>query len=940
MDSAGPTFWYRCDRQDNDPAAFFHYLGQYAPIGDTDLTPQHQLDLPGFVRRTFRRLAGAPCLPRWWVFDDCHEVPDDSSLLDIITEGMRELPADCRFIFTSRRTVPAVWARQVVQGELGVVHPEALAFDRDETMSLVNLASVSATCVDDLLARTDGWAAGLALLAASREVRGHSIDGRADTGYLFDFFGQEVLRAVPQDTQTLLLGVALFPSIDAATAVKFSGVEDAGARLMALAAERFFVQQLDGPPLRYRLHDLFRAFLLDQRKRTLSADRERDDTRRAAALMTSAGDREGAIDLLIAVGAWKELVSLICDLAPGFVRAGRLQTLAGWIDCLPDGLRVAAGWPSYWRAQCCQYADPVAARAHYEVATTSFRARGDVVGEYLAWCGRVESWINQWNEVGPLRDLVAELEALLVRAPLPTPEVGGRVAIGMFAALMYGQPDHPALDAWVGQVRNMVLGVPDPKLQVEVGSHLLIYYAWWRGDLAAAGHLVGVLDPLASRVDMPPMQQILWAAMSASFLWMSARTDEALAAVDRGLARSAEQGIPVMDFLLHAQGVFAALSAGRREVARQHLARLSATLGSRRRLDALLYHYLAAWEALDRDDVDGAASHAQAARADVEASGSPFHTANALVCLGLLDRRRGSVATAIDAMEQALSLARGANNRAVEYQALLHLADFHQGRGDSARGLERLREALALARGQGFRNHAFWRDVDMARLYAWALEEGIETAYVIEMIRLRGLVSPGEGGHPEWPTRYRLEVMGGFQLAREGTPIAFAGSLGGKPLELLKALVAFGARQVPIARIVDALWPDAEGDQGRRSFDTTLHRLRRIFEGDTVLSLHNGLLSLDFRQCGIDILALEGVLDRLAAATSLAQALPLADHVLRLYRGDFLAGDDHGWIIARRDRLAMHFGRAMRVVISSLEQAGRADQAAALRERLDGLSAR
>ena len=51
-----------------------------------------------------------------------------------------------------------------------------------------------------------------------------------------------------------------------------------------------------------------------------------------------------------------------------------------------------------------------------------------------------------------------------------------------------------------------------------------------------------------------------------------------------------------------------------------------------------------------------------------------------------------------------------------------------------------------------------------------------------------------------------------------------------KPLELLKAIIAFGGSNVATERICDALWPDADGDRALNSFKFAIHQLRRLLE--------------------------------------------------------------------------------------------------------------
>jgi DNA-binding SARP family transcriptional activator len=71
--------------------------------------------------------------------------------------------------------------------------------------------------------------------------------------------------------------------------------------------------------------------------------------------------------------------------------------------------------------------------------------------------------------------------------------------------------------------------------------------------------------------------------------------------------------------------------------------------------------------------------------------------------------------------------------------------------------------------------------------------------------------------------------MGRFDLWRDGRPVTFACKVPRKPLALLKTLIAMGAPDsVGDERLIDLLWPDAEGNAGGLALTTTVYQLRRL----------------------------------------------------------------------------------------------------------------
>ena len=71
----------------------------------------------------------------------------------------------------------------------------------------------------------------------------------------------------------------------------------------------------------------------------------------------------------------------------------------------------------------------------------------------------------------------------------------------------------------------------------------------------------------------------------------------------------------------------------------------------------------------------------------------------------------------------------------------------------------------------------------------------------------------------------RIYTLGRFSLLLHGQPAIFGRKTPQRPLELLKAVIAYGGRDISLSLLTAALWPDSDGDDARRAFDTTLFRL-------------------------------------------------------------------------------------------------------------------
>lgn len=168
--------------------------------------------------------------------------------------------------------------------------------------------------------------------------------------------------------------------------------------------------------------------------------------------------------------------------------------------------------------------------------------------------------------------------------------------------------------------------------------------------------------------------------------------------------------------------------------------------------------------------------------------------------------------------------------------------------------------------------------------------------------------------------RLQIYTLGSFKILREGKEIKSARKSPKKPLSMLKALIAFGGKDVRISRISNELWPDANGIAAHNAFTTTLSRLRQLIGVDiNVIILREGCLSIDRRYGWIDVWEFEALLnqaDETAAAAATGrhndEYVRIMEKAIGIYRGDFLVNDIHEpWTFSIRENLRNRFVRGI-----------------------------
>lgn len=181
----------------------------------------------------------------------------------------------------------------------------------------------------------------------------------------------------------------------------------------------------------------------------------------------------------------------------------------------------------------------------------------------------------------------------------------------------------------------------------------------------------------------------------------------------------------------------------------------------------------------------------------------------------------------------------------------------------------------------------------------------------------------------------RIFTLGNFALMRKDSDMLEGRNPTEKPLELLKALIAQGGKNVGVIRLCDALWPDVDGDVAHSSFSVTLHRLRKIL-GKDALILEGNRLSLNPAHCWVDAWYCEYLLKELDYQFTWNQVDDAYVHFLvnelnEIYVGDFLGSEDERtWDIVYRDKLHTKFQRVIQNVCRHYESIGQCEKAIAL----------
>ena len=431
-----------------------------------------------------------------------------------------------------------------------------------------------------------------------------------------------------------------------------------------------------------------------------------------------------------------------------------------------------------------------------------------------------------------------------------------------------------------------------------------------RGDLAAVDLVLETLQRRSAR--LPPAQRAALALALAVQSLLAGAPVDALASLDAALVRARDDGAHGCKSWLHVVATIAALAGGQPDRAQASLRSFEAQGEQLRRGDRALAHYLRGWlAAVERDHV-AALRECRTATALAAETGAPWLECLARTASAEMLAATGNRRAAQAQLRSAHAIAKRMQSPLLSFGVqLAEAAAAHQG-CDECATREALTAAFGTASMHGLHDAPVWRSESLAELCVVALRENIESDFVRALARRRRLapvVPPLRV--PRWPWQFRIETLGGLRMQHDDSPIEFAGKGPGRPIELLKVLVALGGRNVRAAAIADALWPQADADFAHKSFTTALHRLRRILGHDEAVLLRDGRLSLNAEIVWVDTWAFMQALDdgeallRAAEGAVVESGLrTVTEEALRLYRGPYLFDEaDHPAYVACREQV-------------------------------------
>ncbi len=944
------ALWYQLDAGDQDPATFFHYLNiafqaavPRSRLWLPHLTAEYVGGLPIFARRFFERMLSHAKAPGVVVLDNFQDLPAGCPMQQLLPQGMEALPPNVTLIVISRELPPDEWVKLRANQSMSLVLEDSLRLSDQEEQAFIALhleKKHHAQFEQQRMALgiAKGWVAGLILLIEQMKLRG-KIENAAlseDVQITFEYLAREVLGHFSKKDQDVLVESAIFPWMTGEMVATLTGNRKAKAVLDSLARRRYFTERRQGANLVFHYHPLFHAFLRAQFEQCYPGQKGKKIVQRAAQILEGVGEPGEVIELFHQAGLVDDIIRLVQAHAPTLFEQGRNETILSWLRHVPEERFDECPWLWFWQATALMVTDPVRSQALFQKGLKAFECQGEGLGQILCVTGYLESLVGSWGNLISLDEWLPKLEALLQKFPGPYPiEVEVRILAARL--LLMGRP-HDAkdqLDAWAWQLLDLLEQLPNGTLRALAALPCLGWLSWTKAQPALCV-IANRVKSWASEKNCPTIISATAIMTEAMLALHTGHIRNAIRLGKLGLAVCEQDGLFFLTQQMVMHQVWSALTFGDWEGTKDLLEPYKQLAEHHPGVHGLQYHGTSLWLSLETQQWEQVSYHLEQGNRRIHCGGA-YQEANWLVGRALVNFELGHGPQALQDLERAATVGETTGLILTNVQVKFIRAYFAFQLGDEFKGLTLLSQALATSRSTGIKNNWFWRRSIMTILCVKALENHIEVNEAREIIqKYEYRPSTPPYGLTEWPWEVQIRTFGTFAIKVGGTAVQFGRKIPRRVLALLQAIIAFGGQQIREDILMDALWPESDGDRAYRAYATALHRLRKLLGQDELIQVQDGKVSLDLYRCGVDVWAFDHLLAQAAKASKDGQAersQDLREQARQLYHGPFLKDEDAPWIIPIRERLRSQYVMHVEILCQAWVDNGQVDEARTLFER-------
>ncbi|MCK5101116.1 MAG: hypothetical protein KAR45_23605, partial [Desulfobacteraceae bacterium] len=870
-----------------------------------------------------------------------HELSDNNFSHDLMQKGLSCIPQNMNVVIVSRVSPPKALTYLLANNSMKIIRWEDLKLTFAETKQIVKTRTdmvYPKESIHHMHQLADGWVSGLILMLEAAQSMSSIVskDEYKTPEEIFNYFAGEIFDRAKEEIKVFFLKTAFLPKMSIDMAKKLTGISNTRGILSGLGSNNYFIFKYFNPMVSYQYHPLFREFLLARAKEYFSKKDRSDLRQKAAKLLEETGEFEEAAKLYIAEKNHELLVGLILTHAPAILEQGRNSIVLKWLKSIPEEMINTIPWLIFWNAVSILPTDPEQSKFEFEQAFNLFTSQGDTAGKLLSWSGAVsaiimsfesfkafDSWLEIFNEIKE------DFESF------PILEIKYPVAASMCNILILRYVQHPDIEKWAS------LGIVPGNDSMSLNNNALLlchlhgYYLQYKLDCEKAKQILDKLHNIEIKYPINPISTILIRYSEINYFESKGKMQESLEAVAKFRAFTTATKLDLFNALISGHEVAVLLDINDQKYAAVRLEEMALSLDTMKPWEMWLYYLQKTRLALMRKDFIEADQNIGKSIETAEYIGN---STGHLICLllkiyvlhGLGDAQKTTKYFSI-----YFQLLQDIDSLKEEFMGLMAKAYIDLDSGRESAGTKALRHALAIGKKYALLNVFCDLPEVTTFLCVKALEHDIEVDYVQTIIKKRKLIPKNSPvHHVNWPWPLKIYTLGRFELQKSDTLMKFSGKIQQKPLAMLKVLIAMGGNDIHEDRISDILWPDADGDNARKSFTTTLHRLRKLLGEPKAISLSDRRLTLNRHFFWVDVWAFKELIGNVDAVDAhktkldTVQKIIQAQKAIDLYKGEFLSGEEWTpYIISTRSSLEDMYLKAVLTIGQYFEDIGQWEKA-------------
>lgn len=287
------------------------------------------------------------------VLDDYHEVDTSDDVNLLISSLIDASPDALRLIVLSRGLPHLPLSKLRAKQELCVLGEQELALTKEETFEFFSCyagPSLDDAVVELVQQRTEGWAAGIAMVSQSlrygREDRVLAVlsDPVASAWLVYDYLADEVFDRQPAAIQQFLMKTSILELMSAPLCDHLLGTSSSQTMLLSLTESGLFITSTDLHRQTFRYHQLFHQFLRQKLSQLVSREDVEALHVKAAQYYEKDEQWDKCFHHYVKAGNMVRAAEVVESVGEWYILSGFIETVEYWLGILPESILATRPW--------------------------------------------------------------------------------------------------------------------------------------------------------------------------------------------------------------------------------------------------------------------------------------------------------------------------------------------------------------------------------------------------------------------------------------------------------------------------------------------------------------------------------------------------------------------------------------------------------------------